>query len=102
MIRGFIGEVHQKDKLSYISLFSQIEEGTDKGYLENEVVSAVIRAFAPGIYLRNILENTDDLTLKKVDEVSSITLFGQKHNIYVPAIVFVNPRPPGISYTVCL
>jgi len=72
-IRGLIGEVHQKDKLSFISLQKQIEEGTEKGYPEKEIVNAVIRAFTPGLYLRNVLETTEGLTLEK------LTKFLQSH-----------------------
>ena len=54
-IRGFIGENGQKDKLSYISLLKQIEEGRDKGYSDKDVVNAVLRTIDPGLYLRNVL-----------------------------------------------
>ena len=33
-----VGEVEQKEKLSYISLIRQIETGLGKAYSENEVV----------------------------------------------------------------
>ena len=49
---GFIGENGQKDKLSYISLLKQIEEGRDKGYSDNsdkEIVNTVLRAITPGL-----------------------------------------------------
>ena len=62
-IRGFIGEKGQKDKLSYISLLRQIKEGRDKGYTDKEIVNAVLRAITPGLYLRNVLETTENLTL---------------------------------------
>ena len=48
-IRGFIGEKGKKDKLSYISLLKQIEEGRDKGYSDKEIVNAVLRAITPGL-----------------------------------------------------
>ena len=65
-IRGVIGEAGQKDKLSYVSLLKQIEEGKDKGYSDREFVNAVIKAITPGLYLRNILETTDNLTLDRL------------------------------------
>ena len=37
-IRGLIGEPGQKDKLSYVSLLKQIEEGIDRGYSDKEIV----------------------------------------------------------------
>ena len=49
-IRGFIGEKGQKDKLSYISLLKQIEEGRDKGYSDKKIVNAVLRAMTPGLW----------------------------------------------------
>ena len=65
-IRGQIGESGQKDKLSYISLLKQIDEGKEKGFDDREIVSAVLRAITPGLYLRNVLETTDNLTLKRL------------------------------------
>ena len=50
-IRGTIEEVGQKNKLSYVSLLKQIEEGKDKGYSDKEIVSAVVKDINPGIYL---------------------------------------------------
>ena len=64
--RDFIGEKGQKDKLSYTSLLKQIEEGRDKGYSDKEIVNAVLRAIAPGLYLRNVLETTKNLTLSRL------------------------------------
>ena len=65
-IRGFIGENGQKDKLSYISLLKQIEEGRDKGYSDKGIVNAVLRAITPGLYLRNVLESTENLTFSRL------------------------------------
>ena len=62
-IREAIGEAGQKDKLSYVSLLKQIEEGKARA---KEIVNAVIKAVTPGLYLRNILETTDNLTLDKL------------------------------------
>ena len=52
--------------MSYVSLLKQIEEGKDKGYSDRETVNAVIKAIIPGLYLRNILETTDNLTLDRL------------------------------------
>ena len=43
-VREATGEAGQKDKLSYVSLLKQIEEGKDKGYSDKEIVNAVIKA----------------------------------------------------------
>ena len=65
-IRGFIDEKGQKYKLSYVSLLKQIEEGRDKGYSDKEILNAVPRATTPGLYLRNVLETTENLTLPRL------------------------------------
>ena len=62
-IKGFIGEVGQRDKLSYLSRLKQIEEGIEKRYSDKEIVNAVLRAITPGLHLRNVLETNEDLTL---------------------------------------
>jgi len=65
-ICGQIGENGQKDKLSYLSLVRQIENGSEKGHSEIEIVEAVIRAMSPGIPLRDMLEIKRGLTLSKL------------------------------------
>ncbi|XP_041845680.1 uncharacterized protein LOC121642796 [Melanotaenia boesemani] len=62
-IWGQIGEAGQKDKLSFTSLTNQIESGLKKGYSENEIIEAVIKAVCPGLHLRDLLEVKRDLTL---------------------------------------
>lgn len=51
-IKGQIGEVDQKDKLSFSSLVHQIDRGVARGYAE-EVVDAIINAMVPGLTLRS-------------------------------------------------
>ena len=65
-IKGAIGDVGQRDKLSDISLLKQIEEGQGKGYSDKDIVSAVLKAITPGLYLRNVLETTENLTLNRL------------------------------------
>lgn len=62
-ISGQIGEPGQKDKLTFSSLARQIESGLSKGYHEDEIIDAVIRAITPGLQLRSYLEGKSDLTL---------------------------------------
>ena len=62
-ISGQIGEPGQKDKLTFSSLARQIESGLSKGYQEDEIIDAVIRAITPGLQLRSYLEGKGDLTL---------------------------------------
>ncbi|KAI4901821.1 hypothetical protein NFI96_010213 [Prochilodus magdalenae] len=65
-ISGQIGESGQKDKLSYLSLVRQIENGVEKGHLETKIVEAVIRAISPGTPLRDMLEIKRGLSLSKL------------------------------------
>ena len=65
-ISGFIGEKGQKDKLPCISLLKQIQEERDKGYSDKEIVNAILRAITPGLYLRDVLETTENLTLSRL------------------------------------
>ena len=62
-IKGAIGEAGQRDKLSYISLLKQIEEGRGKGYNDKDIVSAVLKAITPRLYLKKVLETTENLIL---------------------------------------
>lgn len=62
-ISGFIGEPGQRERLTFSSLARQIESGLNKGYQEQEIVDAVIRAITPGLQLRSYLEGKTDLTL---------------------------------------
>ena len=43
-IKGAIGEVGQRDKLSNISFLKQIEEGRGKGYSDKDIFSKVLKA----------------------------------------------------------
>ena len=65
-VKGQIGEVGQKDKLSYISLMHQISEADQQGYDDDEIVSGVIRAMTPNLTLRNVLEASSNLTRKRL------------------------------------
>ncbi|KAI3374141.1 hypothetical protein L3Q82_005996 [Scortum barcoo] len=62
-INGHVGESMSKDPLSFSSLEHQIESGIRKGYPEEEIIEAVIRAVNPGLKLRSYLEGKTDLTL---------------------------------------
>jgi len=62
-IIGPIGEPGQKDKLSFVSLASQIEGALQKGYKPLDVVDAVVRAINSGMRLRSYLEGLEGLTL---------------------------------------
>ena len=56
--KGQIGEAHQRDKLTYVSLIHQISEPQEAGYNESEIVNSVIRALSPSLTFRNVLEST--------------------------------------------
>ena len=61
-INGTIGNVGQKDTLSYISLSFQMKQGKESGYSSKEVCAAVIRSIKPGNSLRDYLESKGDVT----------------------------------------
>ena len=65
-IIGQVGD--QKDKLTFVSLMRQVEEGRKKGYPESEVVAGVLKAIGSRD-LRSYLELIRDLDLKKLCEV---------------------------------
>jgi len=64
-----VGEPGQKDKLGYQALISQIEARLAEGYLDKEVVSAVVRAVQPGLQLRSYLESMTELTLPRLRKI---------------------------------
>ena len=68
-INGSIGNPGQKDKLAYGSLSYQIQNGKERGFLEKEICSAVIRAITPGSTLRTYLECCESLKLKSLIQV---------------------------------
>ena len=55
-IRGIIGNLRQKDRISFVSLTYQINDVRTAGYNNNEVVGGVLKAMSPNICLRNVLE----------------------------------------------
>jgi len=65
-ISGSIGNVGQKDKLSYSSLLYQIQNGKSAGYTGQEICYAVIKSITPENYLRTYLETRGDLNLESL------------------------------------
>ena len=70
-IIGQVGEPNQKDKLTYISLLRQIDDGRSKKYSDKEIVAAVLKAIGPKS-LRSYLEHMKDLSLPKLCQVLRI------------------------------
>ena len=68
-ISGQIGDVSQKDRLSFSSLVHQIENGLKNDYTEDEIKEAVIKAINPALSLRSYLEGKADLTLAKLRRI---------------------------------
>ncbi|KAL9971667.1 hypothetical protein ACROYT_G017864 [Oculina patagonica] len=64
-----IGNSRQKDRLSFTSLAHQINAGLKRGYKEEEIVEAVIRAINPGLRLRSYLEGRPDLELARLRKI---------------------------------
>ena len=65
-IKSQLVEVGQRDKISYVSLMHQINEAKLSGYDEEDIINSAIRAMTPSLTLRNILETTPHLSLKKL------------------------------------
>ena len=61
-INGTIGNVGQKETLTYTSLSIQMKQGKNSGYSSKEVCAAVIRAIKPGNSLRDYLESKSNIT----------------------------------------
>ena len=68
-ISGQIGDVSQKDRLSFSSLVHQIENGLKNDSTEDEIKEAVIKAINPALSLRSYLEGKADLTLAKLRRI---------------------------------
>ena len=68
-IMGQIGEVGQREKLSYVSLIRQIEVGLDRGYSEGEVVNAIINSISPGLQIRSYLEGSGQISLARLRKI---------------------------------
>ena len=66
---GRIGEPGQADKLTFFSLTHQIDSGLKRGYNENEIVDAVIRAISLHSSLRSDVETLKDLSLPKLRKI---------------------------------
>ena len=65
-IWGVIGNAGQKDRLSFVSLSHQINDGKAAGYSEKEIIEGVLKSMAPNLRLRNVLETMTDLTLTRL------------------------------------
>ena len=65
-IKGQIREGGQRNKISYVSLMHQINEAKLSSYDEDDIINSVIRAMTASLTLRNALETTPHLSLKKL------------------------------------
>ena len=65
-IESQIGEAGQRDKISYVILIQQINEAKSSSYNKEDIIDSVIRARAPSLTLRNVLETTPHLSLKNL------------------------------------
>ena len=55
--------------MSFTSLAHQINAGLKRGYKEEEIIEAVIRAINPGLRLRSYLEGKPDLDLARLRKI---------------------------------
>ena len=62
-ISGSIAAAGHKDRITYINLCSQIEDGRKKGYTSEEIAQAIKKAVSPGTELRTILDAKSDMSL---------------------------------------
>ena len=60
-VKGQIGEVGQKDKLTYVSLRHQIKQARQTDYTYREVINA-------GLTLRTVLETTPNFKLDRLTQ----------------------------------
>lgn len=68
-ILGQIGDVSQKDRLSFTSLVHRIENGLKNDYTEDETEGTFTKAINPALTLRRYLEDKTDLTLAKLRRI---------------------------------
>ena len=61
-IRGIIGNSGQKDRINFVSLTHQINDGRTTGYSDYEILGGVLKAMSPNQHLRNVLETMEGLT----------------------------------------
>ena len=101
-IIGQVGEVGQKEKLSYISLICLIGAGLGKGYPENEVVHAVINAISPGLSIRSYLEGSGQLPLSHLHKIiRSHHKEGSATGIYQQLLVMTqDPKEDAMNYLI--
>lgn len=68
-IHGVVAGDNFKDGLLFVSLVRQIESGIKAGYIESEIVEAVIHAVSPSLNLRSYLEMIQDLSLSRLMQI---------------------------------
>ena len=73
-IAGQVGEPNQPDKLTYVALIHQIDNGIKRGYHESEVVNAIIKAISPHSSLRNYALTLQDRSLAKLRKILRVFL----------------------------
>ena len=69
-IKVQIGEVEQKDKISYVSLMHQINKVKSSGYDQEDTINSVIRANDTKSNTRKRFRNQSSFQFEKVDTVS--------------------------------
>ncbi|XP_033124877.1 uncharacterized protein LOC117123136 [Anneissia japonica] len=68
-IKGQIGSPGQTDKLSYLSVMRQIEDGLTRGYNRSAILNSVTMAVTSGTPLRGYLESRPEMSLVQLRQV---------------------------------
>ena len=71
-INGKIGQLGEKDRLSYTSLIFQISNGQKKGYSEDEICEAIVKSMCADLPIKTYLEGQVDLKLKTLAKLLRI------------------------------
>ena len=81
-IGGVIGNAGQKDRLSFVSLSHEINDGRTAGYSKKEIIAGVLKSMASNLRLRNVLETMTDLTLVRLMRFYKHILKKAMHQTY--------------------
>ena len=87
-----------EEQVVFSKFVKQREEVKDKGYFDKDIMNAVMMAIALGLYLRNVLETSGNLTLDRLMK------FLQSHFVErnMLDLNIANPGPTVICHSIYL